>query len=1028
MCNAICVGNSSKSGQRIITKNMKNCIVAASIALSISLFNIPTPAQTKPNPILELRARVDRGDRDAIATMVRQASEGDSNAQYYLGVMYANGQGVPQSDIEAVNWFRKSAEQGNPDGENSLGNMYAVGQGVPQDDAEAIRWYIRAAGLNYTVAEISLGNMYAAGRGVPQNTAEALKWYRKAIDGYSDEGVKLYIKTAENADARSQDFVADLYSDGLHLKPDAAEALKWSRKAAKQGYASAQGSIGSAYYTGSGVAQNYVEAEKWFRIAANQGDIPAIHGLAMIYSEGKGVRKNLRESLKWWRKLAEKGIYDAQIKVRDMYARGEGTAKNVAEAEKWQRMVTEQDEEFKKISASANVRVEFGVDYYKNDSTSLPIATGTIILYAGNIDGPGSTDGNALDAQFNNGSCENMGSLEKGIAVDTDGNVYIADEGNETIRKLDTNGIVTTYAGKAGFRGSADGHGAEARFNCPTAVAIDRGGNLYVADSGNFTIRKITPSREVSTLAGKAGEHGKVDGKGASARFHRTRGIAVNSDGVIYVADTFNHAIRQVSPDGVVTTLAGGSGKVGLVDGSGSKAQFNNPVDVAVDSQGFIFVADRENQAVRRISPTGTVTTFLGADIPAGKSSEDSLSYKEIGIPNGIGTDNQGDLFVTTNKNVFKVSADGKFSILAGKKNRNVTDWIGNWASFGDPGHAALDHTGALYFADNYSIRKISPDGTVTTVSGKDRKGGSNDGIGNSAQFHHPRGIAADTRGNIYVNDVGNAVIRKISSAGEVSVFAGTLGKHAYKDGVGTAAELNADWTLVADNADNLYFTDVINHVVRKIDKSGAVSTFAGVAGLSGDADGVGAHARFRAPRSIASDGLGNLYVYDSESDNFRKIDSAGDVSTLKGIALKGLVEDLNSESVEIAADSLGNLYVTVAESVNETIRKISRVGAITTIVGNGGKWRSDNGSLKTLPRSPVADAAGNVYFFDAIYSTICKVTPDGNITTIAGTPKLRGITLGTPGSLDEVMSIAILNSQTLAVTSGNAVLKVTIP
>ncbi|MDG1409691.1 MAG: hypothetical protein P8Q52_03015, partial [Acidimicrobiales bacterium] len=220
-------------------------------------------------------------------------------------------------------------------------------------------------------------------------------------------------------------------------------------------------------------------------------------------------------------------------------------------------------------SACTNAAGVAGTVVSGADSTGLLLAycltspVGTVTTFAGGAQG--SADGTGADARFN---------YPKGVAVDGDGNLYVADSNNHTVRKITLAGEVTTLAGTAGSSGSVDGTGADARFNYPHEVAVDGDGNLYVADTSNHTIRKITPAGVVTTLAGTAGSSGSADGTGADARFTSPNGVAVDGDGNVYVADTYNYTVRKVTPAGVVTTLAGTAGSNGSDDGTSADARF----------------------------------------------------------------------------------------------------------------------------------------------------------------------------------------------------------------------------------------------------------------------------------------------------------------------------------------------------------------------------------------------------------------------------------------------------------------------
>jgi len=366
----------------------------------------------------------------------------------------------------------------------------------------------------------------------------------------------------------------------------------------------------------------------------------------------------------------------------------------------------------------------------------------------GNVDGTGSA------ARF---------WLPYGVAVDSSGNVYVADTYNHTIRKLTPAGVVTTLAGSAGLSGSADGTGSGARFYYPFGLGVDSSGNVYVADSWNHTIRKVTPAGVVTTLAGSAGQPGSSDGRGTAARFDDPGGAAVDSNGNVYVADYLNHTIRKVTPAGVVTTLAGSTGSSGSGDGTGSVARFYHPSCVAVDSSGNAYVSDTDNNTIRKVTPAGVVTTLAGS---AGSSG----------------------------------SADG----------------IGSAARFFCPEGLAVDSSGNVYVADFYNdtIRKVTPAGVVTTLAGTAGRAATADGIGTAARFSNPSSVAVDSTGNLYVADTGNDRITKgvpvaplqiLTSTGRLGVSSGFFQcQLTGPSGISVIAERSADlktWLPVQTNA-----------------------------------------------------------------------------------------------------------------------------------------------------------------------------------------------------------------------------------
>ncbi len=358
-----------------------------------------------------------------------------------------------------------------------------------------------------------------------------------------------------------------------------------------------------------------------------------------------------------------------------------------------------------------------------------------------------------------------------------------------------------TIAGKAGVAGGADGTGSAARFYDPIGTAVDSAGNVYVADAVGNTIRKVTPGGVVTTLAGSALNYGYADGTNIAARFNTPLGIAVDSAGNLYVADYSNCTIRKVTPAGtnwVVTTLAGVGGvdangyplHYGSADGTNSAARFNSPWGVAVDSAGSVYVADQGNCTIRKVTPVGTnwvVTTLagLGGDDKTGSnplhsgSVDGTNSAARFSWPCGVAVDSAGNLYVLDQGNslirkVTPVGTNWVVTTLAGSLTPGSADGTNSAARFNTPLGIAVDSAGNLYVADsvNSTIRKVTPVGTnwvVTTlagVGGADGDGnplhpGTADGTGSVARFFQPRGLALDSAGNLYVGDRSNYTIRK---------------------------------------------------------------------------------------------------------------------------------------------------------------------------------------------------------------------------------------------------------------------------
>ncbi len=629
----------------------------------------------------------------------------------------------------------------------------------------------------------------------------------------------------------------------------------------------------------------------------------------------------------------------------------------------------------------------------------------TFTTFAGHASSLGSNDGTGSSAQFYNPA---------GVAVDSSGNVYVADSSNATIRKITPGGAVTTLAGSAGNPGSADGTGSVARFSNPRGVAVDGAGNVYVADSGNHTIRKITPGGVVTTLAGSAGNPGSADDTGSSARFSSPRSVAVDDSGNVYVADYNNHTIRKITSAGIVTTLAGLAGMSGSADGTGLAARFLNPTGVAVDASGTVYVGDGgSNHMIRKITAGGVVTTLAGSAGNSGGGSVDGTgSGAKFNSPLGVAVDSSGTVYVAdaSSNKIRKVTAGGVVTTLAGSAgNPGSADGAGSAARFNSPLGVAVDISGNLYVADfyNHSVRKVTAGGVVTTLAGVGSVG-SADGTGSTASFFGPYGMAVDGAGNAYVTDGYNNTVRKITAGGVVTTLAGLAGNFGSADGTGSAARFNFPAGVGVDGAGTVYVADYANHTIRKITAGGVVTTLAGSAGSSGSADGTGSVARFNYPRGVAVDSAGNVYVADTSNCVIRKITAGGVVTTLAGLAGNfGSADGTGSVArfdapIGVAVDSAGNVYVT--DFFNCTIRKITAGGVVTTLAGSAENGGSTDGAGSTArfyrPIGVAVDGLGNVYAADTGNDTIRKITPGGVVTTLAGS-------VGNSGSADGTGSAA---------------------
>lgn len=598
-------------------------------------------------------------------------------------------------------------------------------------------------------------------------------------------------------------------------------------------------------------------------------------------------------------------------------------------------------------------------------------------------------------------------------AIDASGNVFVADANNHVIRKVTPDGKVTTFAGSVGVSGSTDGFGANARFNGPGGLVIDSAGNLYVADTTNHTVRKITSTGSVTTIAGSAGVSGTTDGSGANARFSSPFGITVDAAGAnLYVTDFQGHTLRKVViSGGVVTTLAGVGGVSGSTDGIGTAAKFNSPVSVSITADGAaLYVADFSSYTIRKVTlSSSNVTTVAGVAGTFG-TADGTGSAARFRFPRAVLCDASGNVFIADRGNATMRKMTPSFAVttLAGSAgNLGAVDGAGSAARFITPSGLALGAGGVLFVADQsaHAIRKVSPSGVVSTFAGTPGLSGST----TTGYFNTPGGIVRDSFGNFYVADSSNHAIRKVSADGLiVTTLAGLPGTSGTTNGNGNAARFNFPYSIALDETNEfIYVADTTNHAIRRVNFDGDVTTVAGFAGVAGSLDGVGVGAQFNQPFGITFNAAnGTLYVADYGNNTIRKIVVAtGAVTTIAGLAGSATEVDASGTAARfngpngITIDPSGNLFV--CDDGGHTIRKIAMPAvAVTTLAGLAGSNGTADGTGSAArfknPNELIADTAGNLFVSERGNHTIRKVTPAGVVTTIAGQGLLPGFVDGT--------------------------------
>jgi uncharacterized protein (TIGR03437 family) len=494
--------------------------------------------------------------------------------------------------------------------------------------------------------------------------------------------------------------------------------------------------------------------------------------------------------------------------------------------------------------------------------------SGIITTVAGNgMRGFSGDYGPAINAQL---------SFPEGIAVDSRGNLFISDHGNNRVRKVSPNGIITTVAGNgsAGFSGDG-GPATSAQLYGTFAVAVDDADNLFIEDHDNWRIRKVSGGI-ITTFAG--GGAGLGDGgPGTSAMVGPAAGLALDSAGDLFIADTGRFRIRKVATDGIITTIAGTGTPASSFSGDGGSAidATMDPSAVAVDDSGALFIADRLNHRVRKVSADGTITTIAGNGAQGFSGDAGPAVSAQLESPRSLAMGLDGSLFIADTDRIRKVSSNGTISTVAGGGTLPGGAADGGPATGAqiDPWSVAADKLGNLFIADtsHNRIRRVSPDGTITAVAGDGTAGPTGDGgPAASATLSYPTAVAVDSEGSLFIAD-GAIRVRKVSPDGIIRTVAGGGSGNCYLDGVqATSILLCYASGLAVDSAGNLFISTSgfdegpYDERVRKLAPDGIITTVAGAGpgGFSGDG-GLAVDAQLSGPSGMAVDFAGNVYVAD---------------------------------------------------------------------------------------------------------------------------------------------------------------------
>lgn len=536
-----------------------------------------------------------------------------------------------------------------------------------------------------------------------------------------------------------------------------------------------------------------------------------------------------------------------------------------------------------------------------------------------------------------------LGSVQD-VALDAAGNLYISDRDNHVVLQAAPDGTLIVFAGNGlpGFSGD-QGQAVNASLRGPQGLVIDAAGNLFVSDSADNRVRKVSPDGTITTVAGTGVAGFSGDGPATANQLNQPRGIAVDIAGNLYIADSANNRVRKVTPGGFMTTFAGAGVSANNGDGgSAALANLNTPAAVKLDAAGNVLVATLG--AIRKIALDSTITTAFTAN--------GGLTLN----PAGLAIDLQNNLYVSEGSSqvVFKIAPGGGVTVVAGN---GASIFSGDGgpainASLNGPAGLEISPAGVLFVADrgNLRVRSIDLNGIVRTFAGNGNYRFSGDGQSAfSAAMRQPVSVATDSLGDVFIADLLNNRIRKITTGGIINTVAGN-GTFGFSGDAGPAigAALSGPQGVVANDS-GFYIADRSNNRVRKVDLQGIINTIA--SGL-------------RFPYAVALDAAGNLYIADRDNDRVIKVAPDLTVTTVAG-------SEILSGPQGVAVDAQNRIYI--ADTLNNLIRVVDG-GKVTTV------------TPANSPRGLAVDAAGNLYFAEPTNNVVRRVS-NGVVTIVAGVP-----------------------------------------
>ena len=584
----------------------------------------------------------------------------------------------------------------------------------------------------------------------------------------------------------------------------------------------------------------------------------------------------------------------------------------------------------------------------------------------------------------------------KDVAVDNHGDLFIADSYNNVVEEVTPAGRLSVVAGDLKQGSPTPGPATSSNLSYPTGVAVDKHGDLYIADQGNNVVEEVSPAGRLSVVAGSGKQGPPTPGPATDSELNFPYGVAVDAQGDLFIADSVNNVVEEVTPAGRLSVVAG-TGKGGLpTPGPADSSALAGPEGVAVDAHGDLFIADFLNNVVEKVTPAGRLSVVAGNGARR-PGAPGPATGSELERPSGVAVDSHGDLFIAdlADNVVEKVTPAGRLSVVAGDGKLGLaTPGPAISSDLSYPTGVAVDAHGDLFISDEgFSVvEEVNPAGRLSVVAGiADQSGRPTPGPATRSDLGNVHGVAVDAVGNLFIAD-GSGVVEKVNPAGRLSVVAGDFRAGQPTPGPATRSGLGPSGVAVDAHGD-LFIADSSNNVVEEVNPAGRLSVVAGDGRRGPPTPGPADTSRLDDPLSVAVDAQGDLFIADQGNNVVEEVTPAGRLSVVAGDGKRGPPTPGPADSSRldgpwsVAVDAQGGLFI--ADTGNNVVEEVTPAGRLSVVAGDGKRGPPTPGPADSSeldgPTGVTADAHGDLFIADQGNNVVEEVTPAGRLSVVAG-------------------------------------------